>query len=437
LCHVDAHDEGASSSIENTSREHEAAEGAAMTEHTHSITKETKIDSTSPGSASPSTILLVDDEKLARMVTRRRLERLGHRIIEAEDGKQALAMLEENGADLIISDWMMPEMDGPTLCEAVKANEKLRSTPIILMTALDQPAQIAEGLQRGADDFLTKSASDQEVTARVNAGLRTQRLIGDLEHSYKIIAQKQREMDVELKSASNFVTSLFPSPGEIVPGIQLDWEFIPSSGLGGDLFQVTRWGDEYLGLAILDMSGHGIGPALRAVSLALTFRAEHMAQSHPTYDPGEIVATLNKENPMSEDGEYFTIWVGALHLPTRRLRYATAGHPAVVLTRNEQPLQQVGAKTWPIGFGIEEVYESEEVSLQQGDRLYLFSDGIYEVFSPDEKLWDREGLEGACQAIHAKPLKKGLQWIVQQAQAWQHQETFSDDVALVGLEILP
>ena len=327
-----------------------------------------------------ATILLVDDEKLARMVTRKRLERLGHRILEAEHGKQALDVLEEHGVDLIVSDWMMPEMDGPTFCEAVKAHEKFRSIPIILMTALDQPAQIAEGLQRGADDFLTKAASDQEVTARVNAGLRTGRLIGDLEESYTIIAEKQREMEIEVKSATQFVTSLLPKAGEVAPGVQMDWEFIPSLGLGGDLFQVTRWGDEYLGLAILDMSGHGIGPALRAVSLALTFRAEHMAQTHPTYDPGEIVATLNKENPLTDEGEYFTIWIGALHLPTRRLRYATAGHPAVVLTRNGQPLQQIGAKTWPIGFGIEEVYASEEISLVPGDRLYLFSDGIYEVF---------------------------------------------------------
>jgi len=407
-----------------------------MTEQTNSISEKPYVaEETSPPTL-VSTILLVDDEKLARMVTRKRLERLGHRILEAEHGKQGMAMLEEHSVDLIISDWMMPEMDGPTFCEAVKAHEKLRSIPIILMTALDQPAQIAEGLQRGADDFLTKAASDQEVTARVNAGLRTHRLIGNLEESYAVIAEKQREMESEVKSATQFVTSLLPKAGEVSPGIQLDWEFIPSLGLGGDLFQVAPWGDEYLGLAILDMSGHGIGPALRAVSLAMTFGAEHMAKTHPTYDPGEIVAALNKANPLTDDGEYFTLWVGALHVPTRRLRYACAGHPAVVLTRQGQPLQQIGAKTWPIGFGIEEVYVSEEISLLPGDRLYMYSDGIYEVFSPEEELWDRKGFEAACQTIHTKPLKKGLQWVVQQAKAWQRQETFSDDVALVGIEIL-
>jgi sigma-B regulation protein RsbU (phosphoserine phosphatase) len=414
---------------------HQDLKGVGMLETTQSTSGAQGGTSEVSSQATSAKILLVDDEKLARMVTRKRLERLGHKILEAEHGKQGLNVLEEHNVDLIISDWMMPEMDGPTFCEAVKAHEKFRAIPIILMTALDQPEQIAEGLQRGADDFLTKAASDQEVTARINAGLRTHRLIGDLAESYEVIAEKQREIEAEVKNATQFVTSLLPLVGEVAPGVQLDWEFIPSSGLGGDLFQVTQWGDEYLGLAILDMSGHGIGPALRAVSLALTFRPENMAQRHPSYDPGEIVATLNRENPLTDDGEYFTIWVGALHLPTRRLRYATAGHPAVVLTREGQPLQHVGAKTWPIGFGIEETYASEEISLLSGDRLYLFSDGIYEVFSPDEKLWDREGFDGACQTVHSKPLKKGLQWVVEQAKAWQQQEDFGDDVALVGLEI--
>ena len=207
----------------------------------------------------PATILLVDDEKVVRMVARRRLERLGHKILEAENGRQALEMLRQGAVDLVISDWMMPEMDGPTLCEIVKADEELRSTPIILMTALDQPAQIAEGLSRGADDFLTKSASDQEITARVNAELRTCRLIHELANSFAIISQKQAELDAELQTASEFVLSLLPEPREIVPGIHLDWQYLPSSKLGGDLFQVTPWGADHLGIMILDMSGHGIG----------------------------------------------------------------------------------------------------------------------------------------------------------------------------------
>ncbi|WP_454061261.1 PP2C family protein-serine/threonine phosphatase [Candidatus Nitrospira salsa] len=381
------------------------------------------------------TILLVEDEKVVRMVTKRRLERLGYHLIEAENGRQALTLLESESVDLIISDWMMPEMDGPALCEAVKSDERFHSIYIILMTALDQPAQIAEGLIRGADDFLTKAATEEELNARVKAGLRTCHLIKKLAHSHKVISQQQAELDTELQSAGEFVISLLPARGSPVPNVQVGWQYLPCSRLGGDLFQVTPWGEEHLGLMILDMSGHGIGPALRAVSLAMMFRDEHIARQHPSYDPGEIVERLNRENPLTDQGEYFTIWVGSLHLPSLQLRYASAGHPGAIVTRSGKVSDTLGVKTWPVGFGLKELYESQEYSLKSGDRLYLFSDGIYEVMSPDEKLWDRDGLEAACRAVHGKPMSRAIDWVIQQSQAWQKQKIFSDDVALVAIEI--
>jgi sigma-B regulation protein RsbU (phosphoserine phosphatase) len=382
-----------------------------------------------------STILLVDDEKLARMVARRRLERMGHTVIEAENGCQGLEVLRQQSIDMVISDWMMPEMDGPTFCEQVKADEHLKSKHFILMTALDQPDQIAEGLSRGADDFLAKSATDQEITARINAGIRTCKLIQSLGESYELIAQQQAELNAELVSAAEFVTSLLPPMGEPTPGIHVEWEYRPSSQVGGDLFQVTPWGKDHLGLMILDISGHGIKPALRAVSLSMSFRSEHIERLHPTFDPAEILIRLNHENPMREDGMYFTTWVGCLHLPTRELRYATAGHPATILTRNGGIVEELGANSCPIGFGMNDGYVTQSKSLQVGDRLFLFSDGIYEVMSADEQLWGRDGLATACQSVHGKPLKKSLSWLVQQAKVWQCQETFGDDVALVALEI--
>ena len=115
------------------------------------------------------TILVVDDEKLVRMVAKRRLAKLNHRLLEAENGRKALEILERENVDLVLSDWMMPELDGPGLCEVMKRDARYRSIHFIFMTALDQPSQIAEGLTRGADDFLQKSASNQEILARVTA----------------------------------------------------------------------------------------------------------------------------------------------------------------------------------------------------------------------------------------------------------------------------
>ena len=257
-------------------------------------TRMNQVSNLGSGDQKKATILLVDDEKVVRMVTKRRIQRMGHSILEAEDGRQALKILRSESVDLVISDWMMPGMDGLELCEAVKSDADLRSVYIILMTALDEPAQMAEGLMRGADDFMTKSASEQEIAARVNAGLRTCQLIAELACSNEVISQQQQALDAELQSASEFVVSLLPAQGNPVPNVQVAWQYLPSSRLGGDLFQVTPWGNDHLGLMILDMSGHGIGPALRAVSLAMLFREENMAQRHPSYDPGEIIQRFKR-----------------------------------------------------------------------------------------------------------------------------------------------
>ena len=144
---------------------------------------------------------------------------------------------------------------------------------------------------------------------------------------------------------------------------------------------------------------------------------------------------LNDENPLTEQGEYFTIWVGCLHLSSGELQYASAGHPHAILTRNGQQMQTLGNHTWPIGFGGGNHYQSEKVTLTSGDRIYLFSDGIYEVFSPEGQMLGYEELQRSCLEAHDKPLEEALLALISQSKNWQKQKTFGDDVALVGIKI--
>ncbi len=393
------------------------------------------VSDNNPLSQSRYTILLIDDEKVVRMIVKRRLAKLNHRLLEAENGKEALEILGREQVDLVLSDWMMPELDGLGLCEMMKRDDHLRSIHFILMTALDQPQQIAEGLSRGADDFLPKSASDEELHARIEAGLRTRQLLLDLKESNRLISQKQAEMDAEIQSAAGFVRSLLPVPGEVAPGIHLAWEFLPSAQLGGDLFQVTKWGEDHLGILVLDMSGHGTGPALRAVSLSMWFKGDHIAQAFPDYDPGQIVTRLNAENPMSEQGEYFTIWIGALQLSTGVLRFASGGHPGAILIRKNAPSEVLGGRTWPVGFSTDEIYETHSTTVAQGDRLYLFSDGIYEVENADGEIWGTHRLQEALEGVYSRTMRLGLKNIIHKSRSWQVDGSFGDDVALVGMEL--
>lgn len=382
----------------------------------------------------PYTILVVDDEKLVRMVAKRRLGAQGHRILEAEDGEEALVILRREPVDLVLSDWMMPNLDGLGLCDIIKADDHLRKIHFILMTALDKPKELAEGLRRGADDYLPKTASDQEIAARVTAGLRTRQLLLDLEQSNQLLSVKQAELEAELQSGANFVRSVLPPIGEVAPGVLLDWRFLPSLKLGGDLFQVSKWSPDVIGLMILDMSGHGIGAALRAISLSNLFQDDHALFQFQTIDPGHILSKLNTQYPLSDQGEYFTIWLGVYHCASGVLRYASAGHPGGILIRHGEAGRSLGRKAWPIGFSAHASFESEEVTIQPGDRLYLLTDGIYEVMNRGDDIWGQDRLRQTLEGLATRSMTYSLDSVIQQSRSWQEKPTFGDDVALVGVE---
>nr|MDQ2644662.1 response regulator [Myxococcota bacterium] len=106
-------------------------------------------------------VLLADDSLTTRTLERNILESAGYEVMTAPDGRAALEMLEKHGADLVLSDVEMPEMDGLGLVAAIRASARFRALPVILLTALDAPDHRQRGLDAGADAYLVKGAFDQ------------------------------------------------------------------------------------------------------------------------------------------------------------------------------------------------------------------------------------------------------------------------------------
>jgi sigma-B regulation protein RsbU (phosphoserine phosphatase) len=392
--------------------------------------------------ASAATILLVEDEPVTRASMAARLTRLGYRVLEAENGRVGLDVARRERPDLLVVDWMMPEMDGPTFCETVRRDPSLKSSQILLMTAHDQPAQIAEGLVRGADDFLSKSASKQEITARVLAGLRTSRLVRDLEttgnkleSSLLLLKRKQEETEADLQTAAIFIHSQLPPQGSPIHGVVLAWEYQPSLLLGGDLFGVMAIDADNLGLYILDASGHGVAAAMRSVSLMTFLRADNMIQLLGTYDPEKVLFEANRRFPLSADGDYFTLWVGQLHLPTGSLTYASAGHPGALFSSAQSPSRWLTRSSFPLGFDPSAQFANDRLSLKSADRLFLLSDGIYEVPSSSGEVWGRERFKQVIDAGRQTSLSATISASFSAARCWQQAQQFSDDAAVMGLEL--
>jgi two-component system, cell cycle response regulator len=135
-------------------------------------------------------ILIADDDPIARRILRAALDRLGHQVIEVEDGVAAVAALSPgDGPLLAILDWMMPRMDGLEVCRTIRQKPG-RYVYIILLTARDSSEDMIEALDAGADDFLTKPFKVGELRARLKAGERVLMLQDDLLRSQEVL---QRE----------------------------------------------------------------------------------------------------------------------------------------------------------------------------------------------------------------------------------------------------
>lgn len=392
-------------------------------------------DATSDAAPALPTVLIVEDESVTRAAMAASLKRLGYRVLQAGDGKAGLALLRRERPDLTILDWMMPELDGPSFCEEVRRDPEILSSQILMMTGCDQPEQIAEGLARGADDFLSKTASKHEITARVQAGIRAAALIRRLEQATEQIRRKQEALDRELQSAARYVESLLPASGSLCPEVEMACVYRPSSALGGDLFNAVRWPDRTLGLYLLDASGHGVSPALRSASLSTFLREESLQRHVGSGDPGAILTEANRQFPLTKDGKYFTIVFARLDVRSRSLFYATAGHSGVLLHRRTGEVRWLAQPSLPLGFDLSNVYRTVMVPFMPGDRLYLLSDGLYEIPGPTGELWGRERLAAVVAAETGRPLGTVLSQAIDEGIRWGGRECFPDDVAVMGIEL--
>jgi DNA-binding response OmpR family regulator len=117
------------------------------------------------------TILVADDEEDLRELVAYRLTRSGYEVVAAVDGQEALELAREQRPDLMVLDVMMPRLDGYELTRRVRAEDSLRSVPVILLTARSQESDVSRGFEVGADDYLRKPFSPDELVARVRAVL--------------------------------------------------------------------------------------------------------------------------------------------------------------------------------------------------------------------------------------------------------------------------
>lgn len=334
-------------------------------------------------------VLLVDDQPMIGEAVRRMLaSETDIDFSYCNDPAKAIELAAQFHPTVILQDLVMPEIDGLTMLRFYRANPATRDIPTIVLSTKEEPKVKAEAFSLGANDYLVKLPDPIELTARIRHHSRGYIAQIERNEAYAALKKSEERLASELAEAAKYVISLLPErlSGEIAT----DWLFIPSVELGGDAFGYHWLDPDHLAIFLLDVCGHGVKAALLSISAINALRNQALA-STDFRSPSEVLSSLNKAFQMERHNDmYFTIWYGVYDKQNRRLTYANGGHPAPILMagaakETAEPLK-LGQGGRIIGAFPDITFDSAVQDLPPYSRLYVFSDGIYEVSRPDQTM---------------------------------------------------
>lgn len=367
------------------------------------------------------------------------MTRLGHESEVCSDGTAAWQRLLEESFDAVIVDWVMPEMDGVTLCKKIREHDFDHYVYLILCTSKEEHSDLIEGMESGADDFTVMPPRYDEFVVRMRAAERISLLQKrlhqqnrELKRQHEDLAAAYESMKRDLKAAATSLERLLPSGEADNETVTTRFIFKPSSFLGGDFLNYFPLGPKHLALYVVDVSGHGIPAALKAVTLGrlLNEGSDLLLYQGRPRKPSKVASRLNYL--FLEDDDYFTLLYGVLDLESLKLTYVQAGHPSPLLVRDAKP-EYLGDGGFPVSLLDDAEFEDRVVQLRKGDRLYLYSDGLTEAEKEAEAFGEAR-FASALLKRSEEPLQESLDGLMEEVSQWCVGE-WSDDLSVLALEI--
>ena len=397
-------------------------------------------------------ILVVEDERATRARIVSYLKEWGHDVVEASDGQSGWTVFQDHTFEMIITDWLMPGMDGTELLKKIRESERQTYLYAILLTSRAEKSDVVTGMESGADDFVSKPFDKDELRVRVQAAQRIIELEAALEeqnrrleHANEVLTTANTRMKESLLAAAKIQRSFLPERVPESPGAEFAWVYEPCEELGGDTINIVPLDGNHVGIYIVDVSGHGVPAALLSVHLSRfmtrldgarsVLRKKKGGEGYDISPPANVASELNRQFVFDNAStQYFTATYGVLDFEKREFRYTSAGHPGPLVVSGGKGMLHK-ARPPAVGFLPDADFKEETVRCEAGDRLYFYTDGIFEVTDRQGEEFGQQRLLETLEKASDQPLDESLRCLVRAAKAWGDGEPFDDDVSLIGVEI--
>ncbi len=374
-----------------------------------------------------SRVLIVEDQPVSRKILEAMLAK-SYTVISAASGREAIKLAQENNPDLVLLDIEMPEMDGFETMEALRNRIIDEAVPVIFLTAREDSESREKGLEAGAVDYITKPYDRQELSIKVKNHLA-------LYEARKEIERRNRSLAREMEMASQLQNSLLPNSFPRTEGIEFSVYYKPFSRAGGDFYDVIEFADSSVGVALVDVAGHGVASAMIGAMFKMCFQS--FAKENRS--PAQLLSIINDEMVrVLPDSDFLTVFYCVINPDSLGLSFCNAGHPRPFLYREDDGSIDeltVGGPLVGAFQGME--FEDDFRNLRAGDRILIFTDGVTET-SPLEGIEDLYGLD-RLQRIFVEnisaPPEETVRRIVDDLIEFRGGDVFEDDVSLILISV--
>jgi sigma-B regulation protein RsbU (phosphoserine phosphatase) len=339
-------------------------------------------------------LLVVDDDRVNRMVMGRYLENEGHQVEFAVNGLEALEKLRTSRFDMVLLDIEMPEMNGYQVLEHIRQVPQWRDMPVIVTSALEELDSVVRCIENGAEDYLTKPVNRVLLKARIDASLEKKRL---RDRQTELLNQLEREMEIARKTQQSILPERLPEP----VGYEFGALMIPARAVGGDFYEFFDLGGNRWGIVIGDVSDKGLPAAL---FMTLTYSLMK-AEAERGATPGQVVREVNRHLlGMNASTMFVTILYGILDCNSGEFSYARAGHLAPALFDSQgSPMALNMNPGQPIGLFEDFNIDEATIQVPPNGLLVLSSDGLTEPVDQLDQEFGEQGMIAVVQTCQELP----------------------------------